>query len=643
VTSQPTLPPSANGSGNSHGKSVAESRKKAQAAILNLWPYDVRYSTYIDEGFKEEYIRPLFDELKLSRNSLHSGHGAEPNSKPEYKESQFFQSHHPYQADTSTFPSGNGNSRDAPAASNASQESIPSLSVTSSGNLVSAKGAVPQAATEPVRTSVTQAPPAKSVSMIEKDKALKSKMDALRKSREDRAQKAAAKNTPSSIVPSTVAAPNEPPKLTVGETTVPKEVSLDANSSLESPSISKGDLQLRVASPTATSNTRVISEPPTSTTQIQKQVPVIPGLFLASAVTNATSQQCSQGTLQSPIQSNQRKRPVAADFDEPVSSITPFKRPFGQSRNDKPLVIDVSDEEMDSESEDVAMDLESIADDSPAQPLGKMPDQRVPVVQTYPNSNNLNQPKPWSPPAFSSPVHTPPLLQQVSRGAFGRPEILLRKESEIEELKKKIAEAEAKKRAKQTPSGSRTPRAPEVVSVEGKPTPQSSSAVHSQADTSAQIQQLIEAADKKIADEQLRLARARAVEAAKVTEEPKLKNIVTEQKRMAAENKRMRRDKIASDLAALIATEEQELAMIEQKKAEVAEMEARRKRVLDDQQKMLEEMQLLGPEEEEEDNDDIEVQNDERSDHESPDTSRARDGSSSSSMSSPLLLVCWGI
>ena len=52
-----------------NGKSVAEYRKKAQGAILNLLPYDVRYQTYIDEGFREDIVGALFDDLKLARFS----------------------------------------------------------------------------------------------------------------------------------------------------------------------------------------------------------------------------------------------------------------------------------------------------------------------------------------------------------------------------------------------------------------------------------------------------------------------------------------------------------------------------------------------------------------------------------------------
>lgn len=585
TTSQPVVPLSTNGVGTANGKSRAESRKKAQAAILNLYPYGIRFQTFVDEGFKEDIVGPLYDELQLSRSSPKSSNAPEPSSKsdvegPLYRSQLHHEGISPILA--------NGSPADQVQAPKAGQYSIAPLSVTTNGNVAPPNATIPQTPTDQTKTPVAPAP-AKSVSMQEKDKAIKSKMEALRKSREDRAQKkVAARSAFSSAIPPVQ---DEQSKV-VEELSTPKEALAAATHSLsESPSMLTNDLVPSVASPTSVSTPQNMSDPTSKIAPAQHQLPAIPGLFLASSAAHPAPQASIQNSLPPSIPNNQRKRPVAADFDDSLSSMATFKRPFGQSRNEKPLVIDVSDDEL-SDSEDVEMDLESVGDDSPALPSRKMSDHRA-AAQANPNPNSFGQSKEWSSPLFSSPAGTPPISQQIPRAPYGRPEILQRKESEIQELKKKIAEAEAKKRAKQTPTGVRTPRVAESAAT----TPQQNDAASSQVHTPSQVQQLIEAADKKIVQDQERLAAAQAVDAAKVAE---IKLRAAEQKRQASEQKRLRREKIASDLAAIKASEEEELAIIEQKKAEVAEKEANLKKTLENKQKMLEEMYLLGQDEEDE-------------------------------------------
>ncbi|KAL2888960.1 hypothetical protein HOO65_030461 [Ceratocystis lukuohia] len=49
--------------------SLIEARKKAQAAILRLWPLEVRYQQYIEEGIEETVIKQLFCDLGLDTSS----------------------------------------------------------------------------------------------------------------------------------------------------------------------------------------------------------------------------------------------------------------------------------------------------------------------------------------------------------------------------------------------------------------------------------------------------------------------------------------------------------------------------------------------------------------------------------------------
>ena len=151
--------------------------------------------------------------------------------------------------------------------------------------------------------------------------------------------------------------------------------------------------------------------------------PPIPGLFLSPA--------------QQPSSTSQQKRPVAADFND--ASEAPLKRPFGQSRQTQPFLIHVSDDE-----DDEAMDLDSpelrpVSTNRPGSPF-KIPSYRD--LHTAPANNFERQ--------LSTPMPTPPTAYS------GRGD-LETMNKEIEAMKRKIAEAEAKKKAKLS-----TPASPAV-------------------------------------------------------------------------------------------------------------------------------------------------------------------------------------
>lgn len=149
----------------------------------------------------------------------------------------------------------------------------------------------------------------------------------------------------------------------------------------------------------------------------------IPGLFLSS---NAPS----------PVP-NQRKRPVAADLND--NSTPSFqKRPFGQARESRPFLIDVSDDEDDAE-----MDIDS-------------PELRPASVHhpTTPGSRALS---------FRDNTALPDNASRSNSGMID----LASMNKKIEDMKRKIAEAEArKKKAKQSGSDSPLPQS-ETQSKEG--------------------------------------------------------------------------------------------------------------------------------------------------------------------------------
>ncbi|CAK7232253.1 hypothetical protein SCUCBS95973_008199 [Sporothrix curviconia] len=164
-----------------------------------------------------------------------------------------------------------------------------------------------------------------------------------------------------------------------------------------------------------------------------------------------------------------RQRPVAADFtDLSAAELSqnfnnPLKRPFELTRQRSSMVIEVSD---DSAEEDVAMELDSQADDS-ASKTAETTSRRESRAQLYrddsfgaSNGNNYNhRHHAHTDGSFSAPRpgyggRAPPTAP-ASMLARPKDDEYARKMREIELMKRKIAEAEAKK-ARGSPTGSRT-------------------------------------------------------------------------------------------------------------------------------------------------------------------------------------------
>lgn len=521
-------------------RSVADNRKKAQGAILNLWPYDVRYQTYIDEGFDREIIESLFDELKMNKNVLTNAINPGEKMGSQTKENQAL-------VDTP---------RDVP---------------------VVAKAAV----------------------LTEKEKTLQSKLEALRKSREERAQKAAAKNVNKTAIVPTSSTASLPKAATTAQATLPSisissslstfpsDSTLPSTLALPSASTLSSTLNLPSNSPstsrspptsilptTSTSTLRSqlslqLDAPTSSTPAAQQQTSIIPGLFLASPAANNPP-----ATTMPPLSHNSLgKRPVAADFDKPTPSAAPYKRPFGQSRTDHTLVINVSEDE-DSEDEDTAMDLESQGDqDSPTVPLTRM------FADRSATNPILSSRQPHTSPPNSSAVNTPPVHAANYTAGI---QDLGRVENELKELKKKIENAERRLEAKQNSGAHHVPNASELSTTTASP-------VLNKVETSVEIQKKAEIADTKIALEQQKVADAKAAESAEA-------EVV---KKKEAEQRRLQRERIAADLPRADAALLESQLKLEQIRAQLAEAEAEHQRELKEKCRLDEEMKRLGEEAEE--------------------------------------------
>ncbi|KAH6854859.1 hypothetical protein B0I37DRAFT_41340 [Chaetomium sp. MPI-CAGE-AT-0009] len=436
--------------------SLQEAKKEAQKAILRLWPLGVKYQNYLDEGFDEKLIKNLFLDLRLdmpktvtasSATQLKAtqqteGSGADSNkpSKPSGTQPQ----HAPIVTkDSSTISeqTRKGEERKdriarllaakaakAPAAPNppmpapsqpkraestaqheetapAPPASAPSASTPSAStpSASTPSASTPSASTPSASTPSASAPP-KPKTWGEKERLIQQKIAALHKSRE--AQKSA---TDTASLGSTNGAP-VPPTTSTGS---PAPLAIPTG-----PRAANG-------SHTPASGQATPSQP---------RQP-LPGLMLSA---NAPQ------TL-----SNQRKRPVASDFVEYSTGPAPAKRPFTQARKETSLIIDVTDESDDEEME-MDMDMGSPVDETlPIQSSGTL-GQRGPAVRDFPPLTDSFPQRRISSPA---PSVTPPGGRVNSKK---RTELDL-KEKAIQDMRRKIALAEAKRKVKQSSGGSVTP------------------------------------------------------------------------------------------------------------------------------------------------------------------------------------------
>ncbi|RFN52037.1 hypothetical protein FIE12Z_3705 [Fusarium flagelliforme] len=364
---------------------VSETKKHAREAILRLWPLKVRYHNYIEEGVDQTLLDQLFVELGLDLET----------TVPRSEQSNL---RVPVQGDASrsdvretvpplaqaTILAIDTESKAANSAKDKAEERKDRIA-----RLLAAKGskapadadANKSAISRPLSTdtpNITKSDKTKTQS--EKSKLIQQKIEALMKARE-----ASAKATQAPALPvSSIAQPV--------------------------PDTSRSNSQVPVEPMNPDDYTDATMEKADSSTG-----PPIPGLFLSS---NAPSPAPSQ-----------RKRPVAADLNENSTPSIP-KRPFGQARESRPFLIDVSDDEDDAE-----MDIDS-------------PELRASSVQrpTAPGSRTLS---------FRDNMTLP---DGASRGTSGMID-LASMNKKIEDMRRRIAEAEArKKKAKQSGGNSPLPQ-----------------------------------------------------------------------------------------------------------------------------------------------------------------------------------------
>ncbi|KAI2639267.1 hypothetical protein GGS21DRAFT_506790 [Xylaria nigripes] len=453
-------------------KATQELKKRAQEAILELWPYKVRFQDYLDEGLDPNVVKHLFKDLgldvpsskaasaptKATNASRSTPSKAVPslNIAPQPQSPlQKFQAPLPDtkqrndKAEKDTAIDVNVSAKSAAeerkdkiarklaaiAQKATSVQPITSVNLeptttapapSAAAPTIEAAGApfstasVPSPApvSVPVRTeptvptgsksSAVNTPPTAAKTRAENNAILQQKLAALKK---QQAQLAADKARVASSESTAASSP------VARELTIPDK-------------INNGDLTPKTKS--VGSAQQNPNQNPSAELRSNAKDENIPGLSFPSLA------------FTQPIQGSNRnlKRPVASDFDNFTARFEPPKR----SRTEERLIIDVSDDE------DVEMDIGSPVDElSPVSDTGAASAPRALTVIPS-QSDGPNRRQQASPASSSAP--TPPI-----HGT--RIDILHKR---IEETKRRIAEAEAKKAAKKaTAQNSPKPMSPNTL------------------------------------------------------------------------------------------------------------------------------------------------------------------------------------
>lgn len=375
---------------------------------MRLLPLGVKYQTYIDEGIDEKVVKDLFTQLNLAPPAPSS----EAPENPPTTQEKASQDPKPQPTEPS----------EVDARAKKQEERKDKIARLLAEKKAKAAAGATKVSKEPVTplAAATSTPSIKPKTQSEKNLLLQQKMEALRKVQEARAQKASQQPASPQVLGPEVAEKGLTRPPTQGPTVATQPATDSKSTAATQPSSVASTL----------SQSGPVASPAQPTPRIQS--PALPSLPAK--------------------QVNQRKRPVAADFvDYPTQAV---KRPFLPTRQDSSLVISVSDdEEDDDDDDDVDMEMDSAAEDSPAsaqQTFGLL--RKAPSLRDYPPLTDRGTPRQLSSPASGTPGGR---IANVDLKA---------QERAIADLKRKIEEAEARKKAKPK-TGSSTPQTPSAGDV----------------------------------------------------------------------------------------------------------------------------------------------------------------------------------
>lgn len=379
-------------------KTLSGARKQAQDAILRLWPLNVRFQNYLDEGVDKDLLGSLFKDLGFQVESpktevSHTSGGVKPT--PSSPSKQSVGSEADQQKQTTEPKTTPGKVQDK------SEERKDRIARLLAEKETKSNNPVPGPA-KALSTPGGQTGHKVAKTQSEKSKLLHQKMEALKKSREAREK--------SRLSPTSKIASNH----TEGE-----HSSTVAAATIINPPISVEETMSMVSQVPTPS----IGESPGGVHASSS----IPGLFLSSAPHPAPF---SQTSTQQDLRKSTGLDPTAQ----------PFVRPFGQTRESRPFLIDVSDDD-DHDDDDAEMDIDSPEHQSVSIFRASSPTMKAssfhgaPVLMDSASGFQISSP---------GPIATPPGITSDSSSK----DDLASMNKKIEAMKQKIAEAEARKKAK---------------------------------------------------------------------------------------------------------------------------------------------------------------------------------------------------
>jgi hypothetical protein len=421
-------------------KSVSEAKKKAQEAILGLWPLKVRFHDYLEEGIDAQVIKPLFTDLGLDTSS--------PKSTTSVPKSVGLDIQSPKATISAPKPLGVDISSPQPNA--ISQSNLPTADAMDISKSTLPSTSQPSTVSEPAKSSPEKSGPKTDTKTTNKS-ALEERKDRIARMLAEKSKKSAAIAAPSpppassTPVVASASTPDQTDSLkakTRAENTMKLQQKLNAlRKAQEEAEVKKKQDQAKQATTTTVSdneNTTQTTAPvaisahqpleqdsSSAEPDVSSAMTGIPGLSVVS-------------TPQSNLNSRNLKRPVASDFD----SYTPNGGSIKRTRTQETLIIDVSDDE------DVEMDLGSPTEGPTSTIQNNTSLARQNSLSAFPPLTNSHS---WrghrsSPatPAVGTPSEHGHKLESLTQ--------------QIEEAKRMIAEAEAKKATKK-PNGASTPLA----------------------------------------------------------------------------------------------------------------------------------------------------------------------------------------
>ncbi|ETS78513.1 hypothetical protein PFICI_10575 [Pestalotiopsis fici W106-1] len=408
-------------------KSLSEAKKKAQEAILGLWPFKVRYQDYLDEGLDPQTVKSLFKELGLDASS-------------------------PKPATVSAIST--------------TKPPIPQLADSAQSQSSTKASALPPALSDQAKPAANLASTGQEPKTEQKKSAQEERKDKIARMLAEKSKKTAAQPPPAVVSSPTVPSPKVPPAAipaTSSEITEAAKSKLRAQNNqklleklaaLKKQQGTKPEPGQQPSTPVAPVNKSELPVVSTSTATSAKQsVDPKPPVVEPDASSASGGQVHSVSSSPHPAPTSRNmKRPIASDFDGYSSTSSAFKR----NRTQETLIIDVSDDE------DVEMDLGSPTEPSSSAIQDSISGLRTNVLASHPP---LTHSRSWHGPKSNSA--TP--AAQTPSGHGQKLDLLTQ---QIQEARRRIAEAEAKKASRsngeptplaQSPANTPDPQAPALA------------------------------------------------------------------------------------------------------------------------------------------------------------------------------------